>query len=366
MENLKTTVLNEEHKSLKGKMVDFAGWELPVQYEGIIPEHEAVRNAAGIFDVSHMGEVEVKGKDAFDYIQKLITNDLATIDDNGIVYTMLCYEDGGVVDDLLVYRYSNEHYLLVVNASNSDKDYKWMLDNKGDLDVEIINNSHNISEIAIQGPKAESILQKICDKDLSQIKFFRFDSDVKVAGAKCLVSRTGYTGEDGFEVYTENKNIVNIWRELLKLGKEDGLKPAGLGARDTLRFEASLPLYGNEITNDISPLEAGLGFAVKVDKEADFIGKSVLKKQKEEGLKRKLVGFELLDKGIARHGYEVLKDGEVIGFVTTGYASPTLGKTLGFALIDAKYAALGTELEIKVRNRVLKAKTIKKRFLKNR
>ncbi|WP_142413554.1 glycine cleavage system aminomethyltransferase GcvT [Hathewaya massiliensis] len=366
MENLKRTALYEEHKSLKGKIVDFAGWELPVQYEGIIPEHEAVRNAAGIFDVSHMGEVEVKGKDAFDYIQKLITNDLGIIDDNGIIYTMLCYEHGGVVDDLLVYRYSKDHYLLVVNASNADKDYKWMVDNKGNFDVDIINNSDKISEIAIQGPKAESILQKICDKDLSKIKFFRFDAEVKVAGAKCLVSRTGYTGEDGFEVYTENENIVKIWRGLLEAGKEEGIKPVGLGARDTLRFEAGLPLYGNEISKDISPLEAGLGFAVKVDKEADFIGKSALKKQKEEGVKRKVVGFELLDKGIARHGYEVLKDGEVIGVVTTGYASPTLGKTIGFALIDVTHATLGTELQIKVRNRVLRAITIKKKFLKNK
>lgn len=366
MENLKRTALYEEHKSLKGKIVDFAGWELPVQYEGIIPEHEAVRNAAGIFDVSHMGEVEVKGKDAFDYIQKLITNDLGTIDDNGIIYTMLCYEHGGVVDDLLVYRYSKDHYLLVVNASNADKDYKWMVDNKGNFDVDIINNSDKISEIAIQGPKAESILQKICDKDLSEIKFFKFDREVKVAGAKCLVSRTGYTGEDGFEIYTENHNIVEIWKKLLEVGKEDGIKPAGLGARDTLRFEASMPLYGNEISKDISPLEAGLGFAVKVDKEADFIGKSALKKQKEEGVKRKVVGFEVLDKGIARHGYEVVKDGEVIGIVTTGYASPTLGKNIGFALVDANYAALGTELQIKVRNRVLNAVTIKKKFLKNK
>lgn len=364
MENLKKTNLYEEHKNLKGKIVDFAGWELPVQYEGIIPEHEAVRNVAGIFDVSHMGEVEIKGKEAFDYIQKLITNDLGTIEDNGIIYTFMCYENGGVVDDLLVYRYTNEHYLLVVNASNEEKDYQWMLENKGNYDVEIINISNKVSQVAIQGPKAEKILQKLTDTDLSKIKFFHFDSDVNISGGKCLVSRTGYTGEDGFEIYTDNESIVKIWRDILEAGKDEGIKPAGLGARDTLRFEASLPLYGNEISQDISPLEAGLGFAVKLNKESDFIGKEALKKQKEEGLKRKLVGFELLDKGIARHGYEVAKDGEVIGFVTTGYASPTLNKTIGLALIDAKYAELDSELEIKVRNRSLKAKTIKKRFLK--
>lgn len=362
MENCKKTALFDAHQSSGGKLIDFAGWALPVQYEGIIPEHEAVRNAAGIFDVSHMGEVDVVGRQAADFVQNLVTNDISTLQDNQVMYALMCYEDGGVVDDLLVYKFNHEHFYLVINASNVDKDFQWMLDNKKNYEVELKNISGDISEVALQGPKAQEILQKLTDTNLDEIKFFFCNREVMVAGVKCLVSRTGYTGEDGFEIYTANGDIEKVWHALMEAGKDSGLKPCGLGCRDTLRFEATLPLYGNEIAKDISPLEAGLGMFVKLNKEG-FIGREALVKQKEEGLRRKTVGFEMIDKGIPRHGYEVMSDGKVIGVVTTGYMAPTVKKTIGLALIDAAYAELETSIEIVIRNKPLKAKVISKKFL---
>lgn len=361
MENVKKTKLFDVHGRYGGKIIDFAGWALPVQYEGIIPEHEAVRNAAGLFDVSHMGEVEVKGPQAFDYVQNLVTNDISVLNDNQVLYTMMCYPDGGIVDDLLVYKFNNEFYYLVINAGNIDKDFKWMQDNKGSYNVELTNVSSEVSEVAIQGPKAEEILQRLTKTDLSNIKFFYCDRNVEVAGFKCLVSRTGYTGEDGFEIYTDNENIEALWDKLMEAGKDLGLKPAGLGSRDTLRFEANLPLYGNELSEKITPLEAGLGYFVKLNKE-NFIGKDALVKQKEEGLKRKTVGFEMKERGIPRHGYPVMADGKEIGIVTTGYQSPTLKRNIGLALIDAEYAELGTEIEISIRNKPAKAEVISRKF----
>lgn len=361
MENLKKTGLFESHEKWGGKIIEFAGWALPVQYEGIIPEHEAVRNAAGLFDVSHMGEVEVKGKDAFKFVQNLVTNDVDALEDNQIVYAMMCYEDGGVVDDLLVYKFSDTYFYLVVNASNIDKDYEWMISNKKEYEVEVENISSSVSEVALQGPKAQEILQKLTDIDLKEVKFFYFKKDVNVNGVKCLISRTGYTGEDGFEIYTSNENIVKVWESILEAGKEEGIKPTGLGCRDTLRFEATLPLYGNEISKEISPLEAGFGFCVKLNKE-NFIGKDALVKQKTEGLKRKIVGFEMKEKGIPRHGYEVAYKGEKVGFVTTGYFSPTLKKNIGLALVNSACSELGLEIEILIRNKPVKAEVISKKF----
>jgi len=360
----KKTPLYDEHVKLGGKIVDYAGWFLPVQYEGLITEHEAVRNDAGLFDVSHMGQIMVKGKDALDFLQYLLTNDISKMTDNQTMYALLCYPDGGVVDDLLVYKYGPEEYLLVVNAANTEKDFKWMIDNKKDFNIILENISDQIGLVALQGPKAEKILQKLTDYDLSSIKPFHFKRDIEVAGVSCKVSRTGYTGEDGFEIYSSPEDIVTVWNKLLEVGKEDGLKPAGLGARDTLRFEATMPLYGQEISEDVTPLEGGLKFAVKLDKEADFIGKEALKKQWEEGLKRKIVGFELLGRGIPREGYEVYKDGKKIGYVTTGYLSPTLKKNIGNALIDSSEADLGNEIDIMIRNKPVKAKIISRRFLK--
>jgi aminomethyltransferase len=360
----KKTPLYDEHVKLGGNVVDYAGWYLPVQYEGLVPEHEAVRNAVGLFDVSHMGEITVKGKDALAYVNYLMTNDISTIVDNQVIYTFMCHPTGGVVDDLLVYRYDGEFFYLVVNAANIEKDHKWILENKGDFDVEIENISDSVGEVAIQGPMAEKVLQKLTDYDLSQIKFFHLKRDVDIAGVNCMVSRTGYTGEDGFEVYSDNEGIVKVWNAILDAGKDEGIKPTGLGCRDTLRFEASLPLYGHEMDDEITPLEAGFKYFVKLDKESDFIGKEALNKMWSEGLERKLVGIELLDRGIAREGYEIYKDGEKIGHVTTGYKSPTLGKVIGNALIKTEFTELGTEVDVKIRNKFAKAKVISKKFLK--
>lgn len=360
MDSVKKTALYDEHVAVGGKIIDFAGWALPVQYEGIIEEHEAVRNAAGIFDVSHMGEVDVIGKDAFAFVQNLVTNDVSVIEDNQVQYGMMCYENGGVVDDLLVYRFNQEHFYLVINASNVEKDFAWMQEQSKGYDIKLDNLSDRISEIAIQGPKAQEILQKIADVDLSDIKFFYCNRNVTIEGAKCLVSRTGYTGEDGFEVYTEHANIAKIWRKLLEVGKDLGLKPTGLGCRDTLRFEATLPLYGHEISQDITPLEAGLGYFVKLDK-ANFIGKDALVAQKANGLPRKTIGLEL-GKGIPRQGYDVLAGDKVIGVITTGYFSPTLKKNIALALVDSAYGEMGSELGVQVRKNVFPATVISKKF----
>ncbi|MDR0880383.1 MAG: glycine cleavage system aminomethyltransferase GcvT [Clostridioides sp.] len=358
----KQTPLLEAHKKLCGKIVEFAGYLLPEQYKGLTVEHNAVRNSAGIFDVSHMGEVDIKGKDAFKFVQNLVTNDVATISDGGVIYCFMCYPTGGCVDDLLVYKINDEHYYLVVNASNVDKDFEWMKENSGGYDITLENLSDEISQVAVQGPKAQQILQRLTETDLDQIKFFGFKQDVDIAGNKCLVSRTGYTGEDGFEVYTSNSEIVSVWDAVIKEGEEFGLEPCGLGARDTLRFEACLPLYGHEMDSEVSPLEAGFGFAVKLAKD-EFIGREALIAQKEAGLKRKTVGVEMIGRGIPRADYEVQVDGMNIGHVTTGYHSPTLGINIALVNIAAEYSALDTELDIIIRNKPVKAKVISKKFL---
>jgi len=361
----KKTPLFNKHQEHDAKFTDFGGWEMPLEYSGILDEHHAVRNEAGMFDVSHMGEFEVFGKQATDFLQHLLTNDVKDLANNGIVYTFMCYEDGGVVDDLLAYKYKSEKYLLVVNAGNIEKDFDWVEKHSKDFDVTVKNTSDQVAEVAVQGPKAQEIVQKLTDYDLDKVKFFTFVDNVKIAGVDTLISRTGYTGEDGFEIYTDNENIEQLFDKIIEAGDTEGLKLAGLGARDTLRFEANLPLYGQEISKDITPLEAGLGYFVKLEK--DFLGKEALAKQKEEGLKRKSIGFELLGKGLARTGATVLnKEGEEIGFVTTGYISPTLGKAIGFAIVDSNYTKRGTEITLQVRRRQIPAKVISRRFLKNR
>ncbi len=363
MSSLKRTPLFELYKEYGAKVIDFGGWELPVQFSSIKEEHETVRTKAGLFDVSHMGEITVKGREAEAFLQYVMTNDVSKLKNGGAQYTAMCYEDGGTVDDLLVYKRGEGDYLLVVNAANIEKDYDWLIKNKKG-NIEIQNISDDIAQLALQGPVAEEVLQKLTEYDLSGIGFFKFAEDVEIDGKKALVSRTGYTGEDGFEVYTDNKDAAHLWKAILEAGKEDGVLPIGLGARDTLRFEARLALYGQELTAKISPLEAGIGFAVKLNKEPDFIGKDALRKQKEDGLKHKLVGIEMIDKGIPRTNYEVFKNDEKIGEVTTGTQSPTLGKNLGLALIDSKYTELGTEVEVQVRKRRLKAEVVKAPFYK--
>lgn len=365
MSELKRTPLFDEYSKSGGKTIDFGGWDLPVQFSSIKDEHEATRTAAGLFDVSHMGEILVEGPESEAYLQKMLTNDISKITPNRAQYTLMCYENGGTVDDLLVYKKSDTVFLLVVNAANIEKDYAWLKEHVNE-DVNVTNVSNDYVQLAIQGPKAEKMLQTLTDEDLSEIKFFRFKDEVVFNGVNdsALVSRTGYTGEDGFEIYISPESGPILWQKILEAGKEDGLLPVGLGARDTLRFEAKLPLYGQEISPEITPLEAGLGFAVKTQKETDFIGKSVLAAQKEEGLKRKLVGIEMIDKGIPRHGYEVFVNDEQIGFVTTGTQSPTLGKNVGLALLDVAYTEEGQEVVVQVRKRRLKATVVPAPFYK--
>ncbi|CEG27838.1 glycine cleavage system aminomethyltransferase GcvT [Bacillus sp. B-jedd] len=364
MPELKRTPLHEIYKEYGGKTIDFGGWDLPVQFSGIKEEHEAVRTKAGIFDVSHMGEIEVKGPDSLQFLQKMMTNDVSKVKEGAAQYTAMCYESGGTVDDLLIYKMGADHYLLVVNASNTDKDYEWLNDHL-EGDVTLKNLSDQTAQIAIQGPLAEQVLQKLAREDnLSEIGFFKFKDEVDLNGAKALVSRTGYTGEDGFEIYCKPEDVAMLWKEILEAGKEEGVLPCGLGARDTLRFEANLALYGQELSPEISPLEAGVGFAVKVNKEANFIGKEALKQQKENGVPRKIAGIEMIDRGIPRHGYPVFVDGEQIGEVTTGTQSPTLKKNIGLVLIKSEFAGLDNEVEVEIRGKKLKAKIVPVPFYK--
>ncbi len=360
-DNIKKTPLFDYYERYGGKIVDFAGWALPVEFSTLKEEHFGVRNNAGIFDVSHMGEVLVKGEDAEKFLDYLLTNEISKMQENQISYNLMCYESGTVVDDLIVYKYKKDHFLLVINAGNIDKDVAWILEKSKDFNVEISHISDQIAQLAVQGPKAQEVLQKLTDFNLADIKFFYFEDEVIIDGVPCIISRSGYTGEDGFELYMKKDSVVSLWHNIIEAGKDEKLVPCGLGARDTLRFEAGLPLYGNELSDQITPLEAGLGFFVKLQKE-DFIGKEALVKQKEEGLKRKIVGFEMLDKGIPRHEYEVYAEDKKIGFVTTGYMAPTLGKTVGLALVDAEYSPIGTEFLIAVRNKKLKAKVVDKKF----
>lgn len=360
---LKRTPLFESYGG--AKTIDFGGWELPVQFSSIKEEHEAVRTKAGLFDVSHMGEITVKGPDSLSFLQKLLTNDISKLQPNGAQYNLMCYENGGTVDDLLVYMIAENDYLLVVNASNIEKDFDWINSQKTG-NVEIENISNQIAQLALQGPKSQDILQTLVkDIDLTEIKFFKFKKDVLVAGVSAFVSRTGYTGEDGFEIYCNADDAAHLWSQILEAGKPFGLLPCGLGARDTLRFEANLPLYGQELTKDITPIEAGLGFAVKVQKEMDFNGKEVLKKQKEEGPVRKLAGIEMIERGIPRHGYPVWNGhDEMIGEVTTGTQLPTSKRNVGVALVNFENLQLDEELFIEIRGKKVKAKVVPLPFYK--
>lgn len=360
MSTLKRTPLFDSYAKFGGKTIDFGGWELPVQFSSIKEEHAAVREAAGLFDVSHMGEVFVEGPGSLAYLQKLVTNDVSKIAMNQTQYTTMCYEDGGVVDDLLIYRLGEEKYLLVVNAANIEKDVAWM-ESQAFGDTTITNDSENFGQLALQGPKAIEALQTLTDFTLTDVKPFHLAQNVDIAGYETLISRTGYTGEDGFEIYGTPETVVALWDKILASGE---VVPCGLGARDTLRFEACLPLYGQELSKDISPLEAGINFVVKLNKEADFNGKAPLAAQKEQGVPRKLIGIEMIDKGVPRHGYKVFKGEEEIGEVTTGTQLPGSKRNVGLALIKSEFAELGEELEVSIRNRRLKVKTVATPFYK--
>lgn len=359
MTELKRTTLYPVYRE-EAKLVPFGGWELPVQFSGIKAEHEAVRTRAGLFDVSHMGEVVISGPDAFHLVQRLTTNDVSKLSPGKVQYTAMCYPDGGTVDDLLVYHRQDGSYLLVVNAANTEKDVEWM-EKHATGDVHIRNISDEVAQLALQGPLAEEVLQTCTDTDLSAIRPFRFQEDVQVGEGKALVSRTGYTGEDGFELYLDAENAPALWKRILEAGKDAGVVPCGLGARDTLRFEAKLALYGNELSAGITPIEAGIGFAVKPEK-GDFIGREVLARQKSEGPPRKLVGLEMIERGIPRSHYPVWVGEKEIGEVTSGTQSPTLKKNVGLALLRAEYAELGQEVDVEIRGKRVAATIVKTPF----
>ena len=352
-EELRHTPLYDEHKALEARLVGFAGWEMPVRYEGIKAEHQAVRNHVGLFDVSHMGEVFFRGPDAEEAVQRLVTRDVARLDEGQAGYSVVCYEDGGTVDDVIVYRRPDD-FLVVVNASNREKDLDHFRANTGDLDVEISDETEEWALLALQGPEAPDLLQDRTGTDLSTLKPFRF-AEGEVAGAKTIISRTGYTGEDGFELYLPSDDAPRVWRELL----EAGATPAGLGARDTLRLEAGMCLYGNELDPETTPLEAGIGFAVHLDKEQEFIGQDALRKEKEEGLRKKLVGFEVEGRGIARHDHPVKVEDDTVGKVTSGTLSPTLNKAIGLALVSP---GVEGKFEVVIRDRPVEAHTVELPF----
>lgn len=361
---MKRTPFYEIHVELGAKIAPFAGFEMPIQYEGIIAEHKKVREAVGVFDVSHMGEFKVSGRDALNFLQKLTVNDVSKLTPGRAQYSAMCYEDGGIVDDLLVYNFG-DYYMVVVNASNIEKDFDWMQKHiEGDVKLE--NISDETALLAVQGPKSLLTLQKLTDVDLSQIKYYHFVRG-KLADVDMVISRTGYTGELGFELYFDAKPELcrKVWNAVMDAGKEFGISPVGLGARDTLRTEMGYMLYGNDIDQTTNPLEAGLEWIVKFDK-GDFIGKESLLRIKSEGLKRKLVGFVLDDKVPPRHGYEIFKNGEKIGYVTSGTFSPTLEKGIGLGYVDVKFSNPGEKININARGREFVATIVNLPFVPNR
>lgn len=355
------TPLYETHVKYGGKIVEFGGWLLPVQYAGILDEHKAVREKAGLFDVSHMGEVLVKGPDSLAFLQKLVTNDVGRLADNQVQYTPMCYPDGGTVDDLLIYKLESEEYFLVINASNIEKDWNWMQENRSGFNVELRNLSAETGELALQGPMAETILSKLTDVSLKQLNYYWFIPEATVAGKKVMISRTGYTGEDGFEVYTRSEDAAYLWEAIMEAGKPYGLIPAGLGSRDTLRFEATLPLYGHELSATITPIETGIGKFVSLEK-GEFNGYAALAEQKQNKPKRKVVGFILKGRGIPRAEYPVVCGGHRIGTVTTGSYAPTLNQNIGLALVEADYAKIGQQFDVEIRGKNVPAEVIAKPF----
>ena len=349
----KQTCLYDKHVALGALMSPFGGFIMPIQYAGIAPEHMAVREKVGLFDVSHMGEVTVRGKDAERYVQHIFTNDIANAPVGKIYYGMMCYEDGGTVDDLLVYKMGDNDFFLVINASNIDKDWAWMQQHAAGFDIDLKNRSDFYGQIAVQGPESEHIVETVLGLACAELTFYTCKQIGEV-----IISRTGYTGEDGFEIYASHDYIRECWDKLIAAG----VQPCGLGCRDTLRFEVGLPLYGDELSQDITPVMAGLSLFVKFDKP-EFVGREALLKQKTEGPAKKLVGIELFDKAIPRHGYTVLnKEGAPIGEVTTGYHTLSTDKSVCMALVDAQYAKLDTEVEIQIRKKVFAGKVVKKQF----
>ena len=360
--NLKATPLLGLHKELGAKLVPFAGWNMPIQFAGVLSEHTCVRERVGLFDVSHMGEIEVKGKDAKKFLQFLLSNNVEKMFDGSILYSLMCYETGGVVDDLLAYRFSENHYFLCVNASNSDKDYDWIARHASSFNVNIKNTSSETSQLALQGPDAKNVLQSLCDISLDDLSYYNFRKGM-VNNVESLISRTGYTGEDGFELYLSPEKVSEVFRSLMEQGRSYGIQPIGLGARDTLRIEMGYPLYGNEIDNNPTPLDAGLGWVIKFDK-GEFLGRGSLLKQKEQGSpRRKLVGLKLLTRGVPRAHYQVFKNGESVGEVTSGTFSPTLNTGVGLCYVSSEYSDVGNHLDVKIRDQLVATEVIQLPFV---
>ena len=360
---MKTTVFKEKHEQMGGKMVPFAGYYMPVQFEGVTAEHETVRNVLGVFDVSHMGEFWVEGPKALELIQWVSSNDASVLHDGKVQYTCFPNDKGGIVDDFLVYRFNAEKYLLVVNASNIEKDFDWLNKQNADIGAKLTNASGEISQLAVQGPLALKAMQKLTDENLEEMPFFTF-KEMPFAGVEnVIVSITGYTGSDGCEIYVRNEDALKVYEAVLEAGEECGIKPIGLAARDTLRLEAGLCLYGNDIDETTSPIEAGLGWVTKFSK--DFVNRDNLLKQKEEGVSRRLVGFELLEKGISRKDYQIVdENGQSIGKVTSGTMSPTLKKPIGMGYVNKPHTKAGTIIYIQIRGKAFKAQVVKLPFYK--
>jgi len=366
---LKRTALYDEHKKLNGRLIDFGGWELPVQYTSVSEEHLACRNAAALFDVSHMGEVIVEGSDAEAFLNYLVTNDVKKISTLQAQYTAMCYETGGIVDDLIIYKRGEGKYFVVVNASNTDKDFEWMkkIHSEKKFTCTLKNESPLWSQIAIQGPKGAEILQKLTKTNLSEIKTYWFKEGTILGSTPALLARTGYTGEDGFEIYVAWNEGPKVWSALLEAGAAFSLKPAGLGARDTLRLEAKYPLYGHELSSETNPLEAGLGWVTKLEK-ADFVGKTAIEKKKTHGLTRKLVGLEIKSGGIPRQGYRLFsKDGtQEIGVLTSGTQSPLTKRSIGVASIHQDFGTIGTSILVEIRGNKIPAEIVETPFFKKK
>ncbi|HEY1388650.1 MAG TPA: glycine cleavage system aminomethyltransferase GcvT [Ktedonobacterales bacterium] len=361
---LKRTPLYDEHRALGARLVEFSGWEMPVQYSGILEEHRAVRERAGIFDVSHMGEFRIEGPGALDFLQGLVPNNVARLTDGQALYTQICNEQGGTLDDLTIYRFGDARYMAVVNADTTAGDWAWFTRQvAGRDDVTLTNISDETGLLALQGPRASDILSALTDTDLDAVAYYHF-AEGTVAGISCLILRTGYTGEDGFELCCASSDVVALWRALLAAGASVGLLPAGLGARDTLRLEAGFCLYGHELNEQITPLEAGLGWSVKLEKGHDFIGRDALLAQKERGLPRKRVGIELRSGGVPRAGYPILREGAAIGELTSGTVGPTVGKAIGMGYVPPEHAAPGTEIAIEIRGKAVPAVIVALPFYK--
>lgn len=360
----KETFLHDKHVQLGAKMVDFAGWHMPVQYASIIEEHKTVRENVGLFDVSHMGEVFVSGKDALEFLNKIVPQNITKLDYEKAVYCQLPNQHGGLIDDLIIYKLGILNYLVICNASRIDEDLNWMVRNSKGYDVKIDNQSHNYSLLAVQGPKADELLRKMglnTHQESFTIK------PAKIAGIKVLISRTGYTGEDGYEILVENRDSEYLWDEILEQGKEFGIKPIGLGARDTLRLEAALHLYGNDLDENTTPIEAGLSWSVPKDKEDDYNGKKVITEQIKNGTNKKLIGIKMLDKSIARHEYEVYKNGEKVGVITSGGPSPVLGCNIALAYVkNDKEICTGSVVQVMIREKLHDAEVVKRPFVQKR